>query len=59
MYGPHVHNDAAASMAPIVLNLRLFVIVMETGYFHSMNDFQPVVSRQCYTLPLPMCVSPQ
>ena len=32
---------AAASIAPIPLNVLGLVTTISTGYFHSMNDFQP------------------
>ena len=35
------HKLAAASIAPIPLNVLGLVTTISTGYFHSMNDFQP------------------
>ena len=52
-------SDAAASMAPIVLNLVLLVMVICTGYFHSMKDFQPVIDNQHFALAQRMSNSPQ
>lgn len=37
---PH-HNVAAASIAPVALNVDLLVTTTSTGYFHSMNFVHP------------------
>ena len=37
----HLHSDAAASTMPAPLNAALFVTTISTGYFHSINCFQP------------------
>jgi hypothetical protein len=36
------HKEAAASTAPVALNNDGFVIVISTGYFHSMYFAHPV-----------------
>ena len=42
---PLRHNVAAASTAPAILNVALFVILTSTGYIHSMYFAQPVMKH--------------